>query len=782
MFLIGRIMKKEEFLDYISDGFLLIRQDGLIIDVNLPYCKMSGYDKNDILKMNIADLRSSDNKNISNRKITDLTKKDKDFFISNHLRKDGTEFPVEVNVNRVYENGEIYILETIRDISEIKKIKNENVKCQKMFLENEHLLQGIIESPKGVVIFALDKEYRYLSFNSNHKNTMKHIWDADIELGKSILDYIQDPKDRQKAKKNFNKALTGETFALIEEYGDTKLNRRMYEDSYSPLYNDSHEIIGLTVFLFDVTDKKIAQDNLEIAKIQAEKASRVKSEFLANMSHEIRTPMNGIFGMSELLYNTELNDDQKKYLNFIRTSANNLLDIINDILDISKLESGKVDLEMKEFSLENMMDNILKLLSVNAHQKGIEVIYFIDKEIPDYLIGDELRIRQIFINLIANAVKFTDKGEVLLEIKKINQTSDLYELEFSVKDTGAGIDKNILNSLFQPFIQGDLSYTKKYQGAGLGLAISNELVKLMDGQIEVETEIGKGSRFYFRIKLQKSNNKKSLDKKTIDFTQLKILFIDDNELNREITYKMLSEEGIEVVLAENGSQGLGILQKDQSINLVVLDVNMPEMDGIEVLKEIKKQKIAKQKILMFSFVDLRDNLTKINELGADSYLIKPVTKKALLEKIQEILTFEDLQKAENFHFESKIAKNNYSKKILIAEDNEINRILIIEMIGTTLNAEIIIAKNGKEAIEKYRKEQPDVIFMDIQMPEINGFEAYKKIKKIAKDNQRENPKFVAMTAYAMKEDEDKCFQTGMDLFLSKPFSIEQVNEILTKCR
>ena len=530
------------------------------------------------------------------------------------------------------------------------------------------------------------------------------------------------------------------------------------------------------------TNLSLQENNtkLKVEKIIAQKANKAKSEFLANMSHELRTPMNGIIGMGELLSYTILNEEQSLFLDDIRISADNLLAIINDILDLSRIESGKMDLEIKDFEIEKMIKTVLSLLSYNAHKKGIEVIYYIDKDIPEFLIGDEKKIRQILVNLVGNSVKFTKTGHIFLEIKKKSVSNKIFELEFSVTDTGVGILEENKSKLFQPFVQGDLSYTKKYQGTGLGLTISKKLVEIMDGSIGFESKIGKGTRFYFDLKLKKSLKEMQYFKEfDIDYKKLTVLFIDDNKLNRKITDKVLSDEGVNVILAESGARGIEILKTSPKIDIILLDVNMPIMDGFQTAKKINETYSDKYSILMFTSVDIRDKLAKIKELGVTDYLIKPVMRKELLTMIKKATNMQYSEKTE-IDIKKVPLLINTNKKILIAEDNAINMNLIETIIKRIGGYQISLAKDGKKAVAFYEKEEFDIVFMDIQMPVMNGLDACKKIIEIAEENKRKKPKFIAMTAYAMKEDEEKFLDSGMDVFLPKPFTKEDVMKILDK--
>lgn len=755
--------KYEIILENLLDGFLILDKKGKILMTNTSYCKMSGYTKEEILSMNIIEMDYKDSVEIVKKRINNVLKDNYLKFETLHKKKDGSMYPVYVSVNKITENNEEYLISSVRDITTDKAIRKKLIKNEKLF---QNMLKVI---PDMISIHDNDMNILYSNWNG-FANIAKEKRILNTKCYKTYRGYYDICPDCQ-AKKVINKS--------EKIHMEVELPEGIWiELQVIPILDENNKCEMFVEWVKDITERKKDEKELIKSKEEAEIANKAKSEFLANMSHEIRTPMNGVIGMSELLSQTELNENQKKYLEFIQISADNLLAIINDILNISKLESGKVELEIKELELEKMMNNILALLSVNAHKKGIEVVYYIDKDIPEFLEGDEVKLNQILINLIGNAVKFTDKGEILIEIKKINQEDDFYEIEFSVKDTGIGMSVDILKNLFKPFVQGDLSYTKKYQGTGLGLAISKQLLEIMGGKIFVKSDIGKGSKFSFNLKLKKSNrlihNISDLD---VNLKNLKILFIDDNELNREITQKMLSDEGIEVLLAESGEKGLEILKNNLNIDMILLDVHMPLIDGIETLKLIKEKYNDKYEILMFTSVDLRDKVSTIKKFGAKDYIIKPVTRKDLIKKIKNILNCkvekeieEDLNEIKN------IKKSN--KTILIIEDNFINMEVAKIMISKIGNYNIYFASNGKEALEIYKKNKIDIIFLDIQMPIMNGIEAYNEIIKISEIENRKRPKIIAMTAYAMDTDKEKYLNMGMDYFLSKPFKVKNIKEIL----
>ncbi|MGM0508095.1 MAG: response regulator [Fusobacteriota bacterium] len=514
---------------------------------------------------------------------------------------------------------------------------------------------------------------------------------------------------------------------------------------------------------------------LKKSEKNARNANNAKSQFLANMSHELRTPMNGIIGMTELISMTNLNHEQKNYIKSIEISADRLLNIINDILDISKIEAGKIELYEQKFCLEDLISEVFSVVSYKAHKKKLELINFIDPSIPKFLSGDEGKLRQILINLVSNSVKFTNSGSIIIEVKNNTESNKKLELSFIVKDTGIGITEEIQKKLFKPFEQGDQSYTKQYQGTGLGLSIVKRFIDLMGGDISIDSEIGKGTSIKFRLVFKKvegmNNEKIHLENNLKD---LSLLFIDDNAMNRTILKKMLEKEGIDVTLAKSGKEGINILEKNKNIKIVLLDVHMPEEDGISVAKKIKKLYDDKYTILLFSSVDLGKNIDNIMGITDGDYLMKPVKRHDLIEKLNKVLnkSKDKFEEKEKPHVNT---NKNSEKTILIVEDDEVNRNTLINMLDSIGDYNIRVAIDGSEAVKSYKKYSPDIIFMDLQLPKKDGLTAYKEIREISNDKDF---KVIALTAYARDEDRQKCLDAGMDKFVSKPFRRSDLLEAL----
>ncbi len=515
-------------------------------------------------------------------------------------------------------------------------------------------------------------------------------------------------------------------------------------------------------------------------KEAAESESRAKSEFLANMSHEIRTPMNGIIGMTELLFDTALSGEQREYLQMVRTSAEALLSVINDILDFSKIEAGRMELHPEAFGLRECLADTLSTLAVRASEKGLELAYEVDPAVPDALLGDFGRLRQIVVNLVGNALKFTERGEVVLEVVAGPLTEETARIEFAVRDTGIGIPPAKLKAIFDPFVQVDGSSTRQYGGTGLGLSISSQLVRMMDGDITVESAVGKGTSFHFSVNFQRQAGQAPY--RGAEFPpDTRVLVVDDSATQRRILQDVLTSWGLTAVTVDGAMPALVALERavDQGapFNLALVDGHMPRVDGFGLVEELQKSpRISGTPVVMLTSAGARGDADRCKALGILSYLVKPVRQRDLLCTVRRVLGLSPPPGALADEAPSPLQPAARPLTVLLAEDNLVNQ-RVARRALEKLGHRVLLALNGEEAVELLSHTSVDVVLMDVQMPVMDGLAATAAVRAAEKVKGGRVP-ILALTAHAMTGDRERCLEAGMDGYLSKPIHARDLAQAL----
>lgn len=516
--------------------------------------------------------------------------------------------------------------------------------------------------------------------------------------------------------------------------------------------------------------------DLESRLQAAEVANAAKGEFLANMSHEIRTPMNAILGLTRLLQEGPLASEQRELVEIIRNSADGLVGIVNDVLDFSKIEAGKLAVDPIIFNLDDALGDVLKLLAPRAQEKDLELVCHIDPNIPDLLNGDISRLRQIVINLLGNAIKFTERGEVVLTVKAEPSNGDGLELCFAVSDTGIGIAPEKLHKVFEPFTQADNSIQRTHGGTGLGLTISARLAELLGGHLWAESQVGAGSTFYFTVKFAPAGSEAALIRKPVELQDMAVLLADRNAASRRFLHDSLAHWGMRITLADSYAEAISAMRaacdSGAPYSLLILDMHLPGSDGFEGIAGLRNQDGLEQtKIIVLSLAGQRGDAVRCKELGISGYLTKPIKRSELRECILAVLGTE-LADGTPPQLVTRHSIRELPRRILLAEDNVVNQRLAVALLKKQGHT-VVIANNGREAVEALEREQFDVVLMDVQMPVMDGFEATSEIRQKERGS-RKRARIIAMTAHAMNEDRERCLAAGMDGYISKPISPQQL--------
>jgi PAS domain S-box-containing protein len=771
--------------DAATDGIVILSTDGdhagRILAANRATAETTGYTVDELLELNISDLLPPEHRHLVGLSAMPAPTDENVTVEVLRMRKDGTTFPVEINAGPLRIGDENYVLGFARDITDRKQIEKEVAMLA-------HAIRSIRES-----VCITDSEDALLYVNDAFLTT--YGYERDEVVGKNIFELVRVPDNSPHAIETIPppkeiRRWEGELFNRRKDGSEFPIHL-----SSSPILDDNGRTIALVGVTQDITESKRAIAELQNAKEAAEAASSAKSEFLANMSHEIRTPMNGIIGMTELTLDTDLTDEQREYLRLVKLSADSLLGVINDILDFSKIESGKLELDLDEFNLQDAIDEAMKTLGVRADQKGLELAYYLRPGVPDLIVGDIGRLRQILVNLVGNAIKFTERGEVIVRVDVDAKTNNEILLHFGVRDTGIGVPIQKQKMIFESFTQADGTTTRRYGGTGLGLAISSQLVRKMGGEIWVESPVSipdglstAGSRFHFTARFgipQGPLTDAHPLEDGLSLLGLPVLVVDDNGTNRRILEVQLTNWQMRPIAVEGGASALRAIKQAEAagspFKLALLDYHMPSMDGLALVEQIRMLPTGGDLRIIMMSSSFHQNQQRQRSLGIDASLLKPVKAAELLSVIGSVLADDSGLPTQPRHA---APTTEYPSRVLVAEDSPVNQTLIkrlLEKWGHTP----VIAKNGKEVLDLFDAGQFDLVLMDLQMPDVNGFEATAAIRRQELDTAAHTP-IIALTAHALKGDRERCLEAGMDDYLSKPIETQKLFDVVEaaarKCR
>jgi two-component system sensor histidine kinase/response regulator len=704
-------------------------------------------------------------------------------------RKNGSIIDVRVSAAALHDmHGAVAgLIAVATDITEQKR-------AAQVLAESEKKYRELFENSLGL-IYTHDLEGHLLSINLAAAHQLGY--EPSGLVGRSIEELIAprcQPEFADYLRRIREQKCDSGFICVVTRAGEERMWE--YRNSLNDAEGETPYVVG---HAHDVTERKHAEAALARARDAALESARLKSEFLANMSHEIRTPMNGVIGMTELLLESELNSMQREFAETIRSCANALLTVIDDILDFSKIEAGKMQFETIDFDVRTVVESTVEMLAPRAQEKGIEIASIVYADVPTEVRGDPSRLRQVLTNLVGNAVKFTERGEVVVRGMKARETDTHITMRFTVTDTGIGIAKEVCEKLFEPFTQADGSTTRKYGGTGLGLAISRRLVELMHGEIGVESELGKGSTFWFTVQLEKqlNANRKSHARRSLE--NLRILIVDDNETNRKILRHQTFSWGMRPTEAASGAEAIEILRAafdaGEPFDIAVLDFQMPYMDGFTLARQIKAdEKLASVRLVLLPSFGHRGHGEEARAIGIDAYLTKPVRQSQLHECLSIVASrkaVEEAASADENGSRALVTKHTLREtknkpraketRILIAEDNPVNQRVALHQIEH-LGYKAQTAANGREVLRALERETFDIILMDCQMPEMDGYEATREIRRreAAAGAGENHTIIIAMTAHALQGDRERCLACGMDDYISKPVKTQELARILHK--
>jgi two-component system, sensor histidine kinase and response regulator len=668
----------------------------------------------------------------------------------------------------------------LRKPEELAKEIAERKKAEETLRVSEHRFRTMADTMPAMVAIFQGTGHAYV----NPTSLAIMGYSREELMGLSFIDYVH-PNFRQKVMERSVARQRGEQ---VESRYEIKIvakdGRNLWVDfSATPIeYDGKPAILGIAI---DISQRKVMEQALRTAMEEAEAASRAKSTFLANMSHEIRTPMNAVLGMTDLVLDSELTRDQRQHLETARDSAESLLAIINDILDFSKIEAGKLELELAPFNLRETVEDTVRSLAVRAHGQGIELACRVAPDTPETVVGDRVRLRQVLTNLVGNAVKFTPRGEVVMDVNSVGDGNGRAKLQFSVVDTGIGIPQEKLDSIFKAFEQADASMTRRYGGTGLGLAITSRLIELMNGKIWVESQPGQGSTFHFTasFELPDATTRAPASVRPTQILGTKVLVVDDNATNRRILDEILQNWGMLPVSAAGVDEALGLMRDAVRLGgpfpIILSDVNMPAIDGFEFVDRCRRDEALKSTVfIMLTSATRTGDAALGKKLGITAQLVKPVKQSELYDAIMEGLGIAaptiDADK------QAAPAPSGGPLRILLAEDSVPNQKLAIGLLSKW-GYSTVVATNGQQAVDLALSDRNfDLILMDVQMPELDGFDATRRIRQAEQADGRRRTPIIAMTAHAMKGDRERCLEAGMDGYISKPVRAPELSRTIAE--
>jgi two-component system sensor histidine kinase/response regulator len=745
-----------------------------IVDCNPMACELHGYTREEMVGRSIDLIEATPWAfQGAQHHLESLRTAHRSHGFSEHRRKDGTLITIEYSTSLLVINGREYTIGIDRDATALKQAEAE-------LRSSEAFLHSLLEN-LPVNIYRKDRASRLTYANRNYCQLRAR--PLSELLGLSDRELIAPELAAKTMADNETVMATRQPLEKVELHFMPDGSKRWIQILKVPIVEADGTVTGTQGMFWDVTERHLAVESMEAARLAAEAATRAKSEFLANMSHEIRTPMNGVIGMTGLLLDTKLDDLQREFAETIRTSADTLLTVINDILDFSKIEAGKLHFEELDFALVETVEGTLDMLAERAQRKNIELVSAIPPDVPAFLIGDPGRLRQVLVNLIGNAIKFTERGEVVIRVFKEAETATHATLRFSVVDTGIGIPAEVQARLFQAFTQADSSTTRRYGGTGLGLAIAKQIVALMQGQIGVQSEPGQGATFWFTAQFLKPTGPQPAAREAYnrDLFDLRVLVVDDNATNRQILRHQIVAWKMQKGSAAGGHEALKILRAaataGKPYDVALLDMQMPEMDGLTLARAIKADPaIARTHLIILTSLGHVMTQKELKEIGIGAYLVKPVKQSRLFDCLVDVVgqsvADQVFVKAATPPAEPILALTPGKVRILLAEDNTVNqKVALAQFRKLGFAAEAV--GNGLEAVQALDDIAYDLIFMDCQMPEMDGYEATQCIRKREHEaatagRSKARVHIIAMTANAMQGDREKCLAAGMDDYVSKP--------------